>query len=75
MVSEMNVRDAVGDYSHAIDFGDLISPVCLACGGDLLRIVVTFDNQEIAAYFTDAECIQCGSRFKCPTPIDTLPDL
>jgi hypothetical protein len=29
-----------------------------------------FDNYEIATYFLDMECAQCGSLATAPTPLD-----
>jgi len=64
-----NIRDIRPDYSQAVDLGDMILHECI-CGSNEFRIIATFDDYEIASYFTDAECLHCGSKFKCPTAID-----
>lgn len=67
----MNIREARPTYESAIDFGDVISRTCPACGSEFIRLIAVFDEAgEIATYFTDAECVNCGSWFKAPTPLD-----
>ena len=66
----MDIRDYRGaGYGNGFDLSDTIIHTC-PCGSDLFRLVVSFDNYEIAAYSTDMECIECGTRAKAPTPID-----
>ena len=66
----MDIRDYRGaGYGEGFDLGNTITHVC-PCGGELWRVVVSFDNYEIATYSTDMECIECGTRAKAPTPID-----
>lgn len=52
---------------------DIITRVC-TCGCVFFKVAVQFDeNYEIAAYLLNAECIECGSKWVTPTPLD-LPD-
>jgi len=58
------------DYSKAIDLrGNSIGDVCV-CGSELFTAIVAFDHGEIAFYFLDGECVNCGSLVTLPTPID-----
>ena len=44
--------------------------VCM-CGSEIFIALIAFDeNKEIAFYFLDAECVNCGSLVTLPTPID-----
>ena len=67
----MDIRDYPGEPA-GIDMSDTIMHTCI-CGSNLWRIVVSFEDYEIASYSTDSECIECGTRAKAPTPIDN-PD-
>lgn len=66
----MDIRDYRGaGYGNGFDLSDTVIHVC-PCGSNLFRLVVSFDDYEIATYSTDMECIECGTRAKAPTPID-----
>ena len=65
-----NIIDCVPTYEHAVDYRPMITHEC-ACGSTMFRLIVTFEDYEIATYFLDMECIACGSRYNAPT----LPDL
>ena len=43
--------------------------VCF-CGCNIWNVKTIFDNNEIATYFLDMECANCGSLATAPTPID-----
>jgi len=60
------------DYSRAMDLrGHPIGNTCV-CGSELFRAIVAFDHGEIAFYFLDGECVDCGSLVTLPTPIDDI---
>lgn len=40
------------------------------CGGVTFKVLVTFQNYEIATYSTDMYCEGCGSRHRSPTLVD-----
>jgi hypothetical protein len=40
------------------------------CGSVVWNIKAVFDNYEIATYFLDMECAECGSLATAPTPLD-----
>lgn len=62
------------DYSKS--YGDLRgtpSHACV-CGCEVLIIKAVFVDNEIALYFTDAECAQCGTKLTAPTLADEEPN-
>lgn len=65
----MDIRNISPDLSKARDLGDMVLHEC-PCGSNMWRIVAVFDDYELATYFTDAECVFCGTRAKVPTPLD-----
>lgn len=56
MVSGMDLR---GNPTHE----------CI-CGSQVFYIKAVFDNYEIATYFLDMECVECGNLATAPTPLD-----
>jgi hypothetical protein len=40
------------------------------CGSQVFYIKAAFDNYEIATYFLDMECVECGNLATAPTPLD-----
>jgi len=40
------------------------------CGSQHFYIRVMFENYEIATYFLDMECTECGALLTAPTPLD-----
>ena len=59
----------VHQYDGAIDFRGTPSHVCV-CGSDVWNLKVVFLDHEIATYFLDMQCANCGSLATAPTPID-----
>ena len=39
------------------------------CGSQIFNIKAVFDNYEIATYFLDMECVECGNLATAPTPL------
>ena len=56
---DFNAMDLRGTPTHA----------CI-CGSAVWNVRAVFDNYEIATYFLDMECAQCGSLATAPTPLD-----
>jgi hypothetical protein len=41
------------------------------CGCEVFLALVAFgEDKEIAFYFLDGECVNCGSLITLPTPVD-----
>lgn len=57
------------DYSKAMDLRGTPTHVC-PCGCNIWNVKVIFNDSEIATYFLDMECAQCGSLATAPTPVD-----
>lgn len=57
------------DYSNAMDLRGTPTHVC-PCGCNIWNVKVVFEDFQIATYFLDMECAQCGSLATAPTPID-----
>jgi hypothetical protein len=53
----------------SFDMSGIILHECV-CGSDMWKVVVTFEDYEIAGYLLDMECFHCGTRATAPTPID-----
>ena len=60
------------DYSNSMDLrGNSIGDICV-CGSELFTVIAAFEPGEIAFYFLDGECVNCGSLVTLPTPIDNI---
>ena len=57
------------DYSHAMDLRGAPTHLC-PCGCNIWNVKVIFEQNEIATYFLDMECANCGSMATAPTPVD-----
>lgn len=56
------------DEDPIIDLG-MVTHVCI-CGSCLWKILVTFDDFEIATYSLDMYCAECGAKAIAPTELD-----
>ena len=57
------------NYDNAMDMRGTPTQVC-PCGCDIWNVKVIFNESQIASYFLDMECANCGSLATAPTPID-----
>jgi len=57
------------NYDHAMDLRGTPTHVC-PCGCNIWNVKVIFENFQVATYFLDMECAQCGSLATAPTPVD-----
>lgn len=57
------------DYTKAMDLRGTPTHIC-PCGCIIWNVKVIFYKSEIAQYFLDMECAQCGSLATAPTPED-----
>lgn len=62
-----HINELKPDYSAAMDLRGEPSEVCV-CGCFIWNLKVTWDDGEMASYFTDMECAQCGSLATAPMP-------
>lgn len=56
------------DFS-AIDLRGTPTHSCV-CGSKVWYVKAMFDNYEIATYFLDMQCVECGNIATAPTPVD-----
>ena len=56
---QLNAMDLRGTPTHE----------CV-CGSRIFYVKTVFDDYEIATYFLDMECAECGSLATAPTPLD-----
>jgi len=40
------------------------------CGSQVFNVMASFDDYEIAWYFLDATCVNCGNLVTVPCPVD-----
>lgn len=66
---DMDISELKPDYESAMDFRGMPTHLC-PCGCNIWNLKVIFDNYEIATYFLDMECANCGSLATAPTPLD-----
>jgi hypothetical protein len=57
------------EESDKMDLRGTPTHACI-CGSTVWNIKAMFDNYEIATYFLDMECAECGSLATAPTPLD-----
>ena len=62
------------NYDNAMDLRGTPTHVC-ACGCNIFNVKVIFNENEIATYFLDMECANCGSLATAPTPVDYIEGL
>ena len=65
----MDINDLRPDYSKSMDVRGVPTHVC-PCGCEIWNLKVIFDSCEIATYFLDMECANCGTLATAPTPLD-----
>ena len=69
LVGPKDIADLRPDYSNSMDMRGTPTHVC-PCGSEVWHLKVVFENFEIATYFLDMECANCGSLATAPTPVD-----
>lgn len=57
------------NYDHAMDLRGTPTHLC-PCGCNIWNVKVIFEEFEVATYFLDMECANCGSMATAPTPLD-----
>lgn len=57
------------DYDHAMDLRGTPTHLC-PCGCNIWNVKVIFEDYEVATYFLDMECANCGSMATAPTLLD-----
>ena len=69
-INDVTVDDLKAEnYDHAMDIRGTPTHLC-PCGCSIWNVKAIFDDFEIATYFLDMECVNCGSLATAPTPLD-----
>lgn len=72
---ELDIADLKpANYDNAMDLRGTPTHVC-PCGCNVFNLKVIFSESEIATYFLDMECANCGSLATAPTPVDHIEGL
>ena len=63
-----DINDAKPDYTRAMDLRGQPTMTCV-CGCYVWNLKVSWDEEgSIVTYFSDMECIECGSIATAPMP-------
>mgnify|MGYP006274460521 FL=1 len=54
----------------ALDARGVPTHACPNCGCKIFRVQAVFEDFEIAMWFTDGVCVECGTKVTVPTPVD-----
>lgn len=66
----MDINDLKPEnYDHAMDLRGTPTHLC-PCGCNIWNVKVIFDDFEVATYFLDMECANCGTMATAPTLLD-----
>ena len=67
-VEEARQENARGDL-NPVDLRGTPTHACI-CGSSHFYVRAVFENYEIATYFLDMQCTECGALLTAPTPLD-----
>ncbi len=69
-VEEARQENAEEDLKlNPVDLRGTPTHACV-CGSIHFYVRAIFDNYEIATYFLDMQCVECGALLTAPTPLD-----
>jgi hypothetical protein len=57
------------DFQNAMDLRGTPTHAC-PCGSEAFYIIARFEDYELAMYYLDMQCIECGTMLTAPTPLD-----
>ena len=57
---------------NPVDLRGTPTHACI-CGSTHFYVRTVFENYEIATYFLDMQCTECGALLTAPTPLDREP--
>ena len=67
---ELDIKDLrPANYNSAMDLRGTPTHECI-CGCNIWNVKVIFSEYQIATYFLDMECANCGSLATATTPVD-----
>jgi hypothetical protein len=62
-------QDQENPVSNLVDLRGTPTHACV-CGSIHFYVRAIFDDYEIATYFLDMQCVECGALLTAPTPLD-----
>ena len=68
---EVDINKVKPTYKNAVDLRGPALTVCI-CGSKVWNVKVIFEEEsrEIGMFFSEMECIFCGSLATTPTPVE-----
>lgn len=57
------------DFDNAMDLRGTPTHAC-PCGSTQFYVIAEFEDYELAMYYLDMQCVNCGSMLTAPTPLD-----
>jgi hypothetical protein len=64
-----DIEEAKREERNTMDLRGTPTHECI-CGSQVFYVKTVFNDYEIATYFLDMECVECGSLATAPTPLD-----
>ena len=58
------------EQPDGLDLRGVPANACPACGSRVLYVKAIFDDYDLAAWFMDASCAECGALLTAPCPPD-----
>lgn len=68
-IDRNDLQDILDMEADQMDLRGTPTHECI-CGSRFFDVPVSFDNFEIATYYLDMRCVDCGSIYTAPTPLD-----
>jgi len=70
--NKKDIEEARQEEAHQLNAMDLRGTPTheCVCGSRIFFIRAVFDDYEIATYFLEMQCAECGSLATAPTPLD-----
>lgn len=69
ILEKEEIEEDMDQKESALDLRGTPTHVCV-CGSQHFYVRAIFENYEIATYFLDMICAECGSLATAPTPLD-----
>jgi hypothetical protein len=63
------IKEAMDMEAESMDLRGTPTHECI-CGSRVFNLPVSFYDFEIATYYLDMQCVECGSIYTAPTPLD-----
>ena len=68
-IDKNDLQDMLDMEADAMDLRGTPTHECI-CGSRVFNLPVSFQDFEISTYYLDMQCVECGSIYTAPTPLD-----